>query len=486
MHSMLTTGQLLSDLQAERLGAVHRNQSVGILESRGTDEITSALTPQRLVKLHKRLKRTHHYCSRAHVLWLEALRQAASAEDVFNNCISSSRVFEPGPTPAVLATTEFTPKSPSLSERLIGATGVRNAEWYWRCRLQPLLLNILTVLLAVASFLVVWSECTFFVRQPRLSIIAAVLNSQTILLKYNLTAFVCFLFLGYLGFCVCFTAYRLRFFNHYRLVPKHHSDAISLIFYGYMLCRLAPSLCINFLCLAHLDSHVLRNSTVASAVLPNSSDASVGIGSLVNGTVVYETAFTKFMGHLDVVSFIANGFNVYFPIIVLLLCLVTYFNLGSRLLARLGMPHLLGPSFIDKRLPAGEPSPVEDAIDDGRMLLYRERTLGRTRRRMRGGGDGPSDIPSRWGVLQPRNSLPATQQDLEIQSDMRGDQTFGPDQPIVEFSEEKMNAMFEFNLPDRKVGFSRNEYTPLRGSVGESRPLVSKAISSLNRFFHPR
>lgn len=140
-----------------------------------------------------------------------------------------------------------------------------------------------------------------------------------------------------------------------------------------MLCRLAPSLCVNFLCLAHLDSHVLRNSTAASIILPNSSDTFIAIGSRVNGMAVYETAFTKFMGHLDVVSFIANGFNIYFPIIVLLLCLVTYFSLGSRLLAALGMPHLLGPSFIDKRLPAGEATLVEDAIEDGRMLLYRGR-----------------------------------------------------------------------------------------------------------------
>lgn len=146
-----------------------------------------------------------------------------------------------------------------------------------------------------------------------------------------------------------------------------------------MLCRLTPSLCVNFLCLAHLDSHVLfssvnatpaatdANSTVAT---PNNETTNITISSVAT-RIHCETAFTKFMGHLDVVPFIANGFNVYFPIIVVLLCLVTFFSLGSRLLTFLGMPQLTGPSFIDKHLPAGEGSPVDDAIEDGRMLLYR-------------------------------------------------------------------------------------------------------------------
>ncbi|VDK40649.1 unnamed protein product [Taenia asiatica] len=240
--------------------------------------------------------------------------------------LHSSRVFEHGPTPAVLGTRGSPSSVLSLWQRLVGANSrVSSLEWYWRCRIYPLLLRALGTLLGVVSLIIVWSECTFFVREPLFSLMSP-FSVPTFKLKwlvfFSSLQFVSFVFLGYLGFCVYFTAYRLRFFNYYRLVPNHHSDAISLIFYGYMLCRLTPSLCVNFLCLAHLDSHVLFSST----------------------------AFTKFMGHLDVVPFIANGFNVYFPIIVVLLCLVTFFSLGSRLLTSLGMPQLIGPSFIDKRL----------------------------------------------------------------------------------------------------------------------------------------
>ena len=42
------------------------------------------------------------------------------------------------------------------------------------------------------------------------------------------------------------------------------------------------------------------------------------------------------MGHMDVLSFISKGVNVYYPMCVLLVCLATYFSLGTRCLNCLG------------------------------------------------------------------------------------------------------------------------------------------------------
>ena len=42
------------------------------------------------------------------------------------------------------------------------------------------------------------------------------------------------------------------------------------------------------------------------------------------------------MGHMDVLSFISNGFNLYYPMTVVLVCLATYFSLGTRCLNCLG------------------------------------------------------------------------------------------------------------------------------------------------------
>ena len=58
-----------------------------------------------------------------------------------------------------------------------------------------------------------------------------------------------------------------------------------------------------------------------------------------------ETAYTKIMGHMDVISIISDYFNVYFPIALLALTLATYFSLGARLLTMLGFQQFLGIYF---------------------------------------------------------------------------------------------------------------------------------------------
>merc|ERR1712083_70995 len=54
-----------------------------------------------------------------------------------------------------------------------------------------------------------------------------------------------------------------------------------------------------------------------------------------------ETAYTRVMGHMDVVSIVSDAFNIYFPILLLILTLATYFSLGSRLLTFLGFQQFL-------------------------------------------------------------------------------------------------------------------------------------------------
>ena len=44
----------------------------------------------------------------------------------------------------------------------------------------------------------------------------------------------------------------------------------------------------------------------------------------------------QFMGHMDVLSFISKGVNVYYPMCIVLVCLATYFSLGTRCLNCLG------------------------------------------------------------------------------------------------------------------------------------------------------
>ena len=90
------------------------------------------------------------------------------------------------------------------------------------------------------------------------------------------------------------------------------TDPNSLLFSGLILSRLTYALCLNFLSVIHLDSHI------------------TGVLDLE------DTAFTSIMGHMDVLSFVANGFNIYYPMSIVLVCMATYFSLGSRCMNCLG------------------------------------------------------------------------------------------------------------------------------------------------------
>lgn len=65
---------------------------------------------------------------------------------------------------------------------------------------------------------------------------------------------------------------------------------------------------------------------------------------------------------MDVIPIISDGFNIYFPIMIVLLCIGTYFSLGSRLLHFLGINQFIGDDDLTQEL-----------VDEGREIVNRER-----------------------------------------------------------------------------------------------------------------
>ncbi len=63
------------------------------------------------------------------------------------------------------------------------------------------------------------------------------------------------------------------------------------------------------------------------------------------------------MGHMDVISIISNGFNIYFPIVMIIISTATYFNIGSHLLSAVGFPQYLADDEI-----------TEDIVTEGQRL----------------------------------------------------------------------------------------------------------------------
>ena len=64
------------------------------------------------------------------------------------------------------------------------------------------------------------------------------------------------------------------------------------------------------------------------------------------------------MGHMDVISFISKGLNVYYPMLILLICLCTYFKVGSRILHCFGVQQFL----VDEELST-------EYVNEGRDIL---------------------------------------------------------------------------------------------------------------------
>ena len=68
------------------------------------------------------------------------------------------------------------------------------------------------------------------------------------------------------------------------------------------------------------------------------------------------------MGHLDVLPIISDGFNIYFPILILILCLATYFRVGTRILNFMGFQQFVESDEL-----------AVDLVNEGRELMQRER-----------------------------------------------------------------------------------------------------------------
>ncbi|RMC16621.1 hypothetical protein DUI87_06559 [Hirundo rustica rustica] len=91
----------------------------------------------------------------------------------------------------------------------------------------------------------------------------------------------------------------------------------------------------------------------------------------------------KIMGSMRVLSFIADGFYIYYPMLVVILCIATYFSLGTRCLNLLGFQQFMGDSEM-----------TSDLIDEGKELIRREK---RKRQRQEEGENRRREWKERYG-----------------------------------------------------------------------------------------
>lgn len=130
----------------------------------------------------------------------------------------------------------------------------------------------------------------------------------------------------------------MKIFNVYHLAPRKQTEEYSLLFSGMLVCRLTAPLCLNYLCLVHRDSHVIKQSQHI------------------------ETSFTTIMGHLDLIPFVNNGLNVLLPLCISAICLAISLNLGTHILHKVGFEQFIKDDEM-----------TLDWVQTGRDLVKREK-----------------------------------------------------------------------------------------------------------------
>ena len=286
--------------------------------TRAADLDTTEITEAGLAKLRKQVVVAVSGHNRTEAQWRDMVDTVYWLEDNHKNTSTNERIFR-----RQVSTDTRTLISPRM-------------EWYIRCLLVPWLYKAASLVSIIMSIMVTWSEVTFFSKSPTLSLFALFIEAASYNNDYRWIEIISFLTICYMASCTFYTVFKVRVLNYYYLLPGN-SDSYTLLFSALLLSRLTGPMCLNFLSVIHMDTHVISSF--------NSS-----------------TSYTKVMGHMDVVSIVQDGFNVYFPILLVVLTLATYFSLGSRLLSFMGFQQ-----FLEQEDQTGE------LVEEGRDLVKREK-----------------------------------------------------------------------------------------------------------------
>ncbi|TKR77026.1 hypothetical protein L596_018076 [Steinernema carpocapsae] len=272
-----------------------------------------------LIKFHKRVLdaiQNHH---RTQAQWSALMEKALFLEDI-------EQAATVGKLPLSRVQGSYVPIPPVV-------------KYYWHVVLKRPLLQVLGILFASMTLLIMWSECTFFIVSPTLTLAARLLHAFALGYHYKYIQICAMILISYLCICAYYTVFKLKIYRYYHLDPHHQTDANSLLFSAILLCRLTPPICLNFLGMIHLDSHITSD---------------LGFGT--------ETQFTRLMGHLDVIPFVAKGINIYLPILIVILCLSTWFRLGTRFLHSLGIDQFVSDDDM-----------TTEMVQSGRAIVALER-----------------------------------------------------------------------------------------------------------------
>ncbi|KAF1741811.1 hypothetical protein MXB_1668 [Myxobolus squamalis] len=145
-----------------------------------------------------------------------------------------------------------------------------------------------------------------------------------------------FCMLTYMSFCTYRTVLQLKFFDLIRIMNNHQTQTYSLLHSATFF--FAP-ICLNYLSMIHLDK-----------------------GSLFKLNQTVETSFSQIEGRLELLPIISKYFNVYYPMIIIIVCLLSLFRCVTRVMHNFGIGHF----FLRENTS-------DDMVSEGSTILQREK-----------------------------------------------------------------------------------------------------------------
>lgn len=222
---------------------------------------------------------------------------------------------------------------------------VEAVEWWWKCRVEPVLLRVLAVALGAFSVLTVWAEGTMFSTQamegadvsPFSAMVRAAKDKGGLHMAVAIP-------LGYMCWCAYHSLFRLGMFSFYALVPGH-TDSFSLLINAALTCRFAAPLSLNFLMM---------------------------VPSLREGDANKETTFGR--KFVDGVPDSARNFAAVFPAILVFYCGALAFGVFDKIFS--ACTSSFGGSLRDKYKFESDEKDLERNVHttDGKRIAERERS----------------------------------------------------------------------------------------------------------------
>lgn len=210
-------------------------------------------------------------------------------------------------------------------------------------RTYGVFLRVFSICTGLLSGLIIFAQSTIFIDAWWLSLIAVVFRkgvweNPSVLEGAFASFFIQALITippVWIFYCCYFSLTKLKLGTYYGLYPNHNTDTLSLVWYSCMFIRISFALVYNYLLVLRIPDHP-------------------------------STVFEEMQGWMNVVPLLGDSVTEYFPLLILVVALMTLSNTYSKMMTCLGLTSL---QFEAPTNPATK----QKLVDEGKKLILRER-----------------------------------------------------------------------------------------------------------------